>query len=67
MFPSLPKDHDCESVTKISGEVYLGEKKTIATIVFFIIADIRIYCQMDAANLRGYYILSYQSHQGLRA
>ena len=63
MFPSLPKDHDCERVTKISGEVYLGEKKTIATIVFFIIADIRIYCQMDAAQFEGllYTILSVPS------
>ena len=40
--------------------IYLGGKKTIATDVFFIIANIRIDFQMDAAEFEGllYTILS---------
>ena len=58
-FPSLPKDHDCEGITENFGEMYLG-KKTIATDVFFILENIRIYCQMDAGEFDGllYTILS---------
>ena len=57
--PSLPKDRDCEGITENLGEMYLG-KKTIATYVFFILENIRIYCQMDAGEFDGllYTILS---------
>ena len=42
------------------GEIYLGGKKTIATDVIFIITNIRIECQMNAAEAEGllYNILS---------
>ena len=46
---TLPKYHDCEKVTEYFGDIYLGVKKTITTYLFFIIENIRVYCQMDAA------------------
>ena len=52
IFPSLPKHHDCEGVTEYFGEMYLGEE-TIATDVFFILENIRIYFQMDAGECEG--------------
>ena len=51
--PSLPKYHACEIVTDCFGELYLGGKKTFTADVLFIIANIRIYCQMDAAGFEG--------------
>ena len=35
------------------GEIYIGEKKTISTDDFFILANIRINCQMDASEFEG--------------
>ena len=50
--PSLPKDHDCEGITENFGDMYLG-KKTIATDVFFILENIKIYCHMHAGEFGG--------------
>ena len=38
-----------KEVQKRFGEIYLG-KKAIAMDVFFIMENIRIYCQMDAGK-----------------
>ena len=35
------------------GEIYLGEKKTISTDMFFIVANIKINCQMDTSEFEG--------------
>ena len=42
-----------------NGEIYLGEKKTIATDLFFILENIKIHCEMNAAEFeRLLYIIS---------
>ena len=38
---------------KSFGEIYLGEKKTICTDMFFILANITTDCQMDASGFEG--------------
>ena len=35
------------------GEIYLGGKETISTDIFFILANIRINCHMDASEFEG--------------
>ena len=35
------------------GEIYLGEKKTISTDMFFIVANITTTCQMYASEFEG--------------
>ena len=35
------------------GEIYLGEKKTISTDMFFILENITTNCQMDASEFEG--------------
>ena len=35
------------------GEIYLGGKKTISTDMFFIVANIKINCQMDTSEFEG--------------
>ena len=40
-------------VQKTVGEIYLGVNITIATGVLFIVVNIRIDCQMDAAGFEG--------------
>ena len=38
---------------KCFGTIYLGEKKTISTDMFFILAIITTNCQMDASEFEG--------------
>ena len=49
-----------KELQKSFGGIYLGEKKTSSTDIFFVLANIRINCQMDASEFEGllYNILS---------
>ena len=57
---SFTKYHYHERVTEKNGDIYLGGKKTISSDEWFIITNIRIDFQMDAAEFYGllYTILS---------
>ena len=44
-----PKDHDYEGAKEKFGEIYLGEKKTICTDIFFILANKMTNFQIDAS------------------
>ena len=59
-FSSLPKDHDCEGFTETFWWDLFRRENTIATDLFFILENIRIYCQMDGGKFEGlsYTILS---------